>query len=479
MFLFNLIFEKHFISNPKYISVSMPSVFRSRKNIKIRKKNRNMLLVADARKTNNYKLSQINKDFYHRELSLPHRIQSIFNTYCQQTIFLYSSNSDSEKYAKMLRLLQNIYNNRQFEQFFFSELNKDLMSGTINSKLGEGLGFTIQNQTSSVFNIKYIWRKNFFLRTLNQLSNTLFNKKQLISQHQVNKHTLSNLKENKFPIFTLTNKFNQIIVSEPAEEILIRKGVFTTFYNWFLDVFALSDNTRVKYKSWFFVNPKDAVEFRQYIKRKYPASSKEHGLNIVPVNLSMYYKLSRTNHSRVEFRLIPDLSEVTQLITKYKYHKNLYFHPNQQYGQDCFKGQPIYIFQFIDKIDTDKDISKHMNYCYHIPQSMQYKSVFTNYSLALKAKRKLNIYGKNNSFDAVIKILVYNLEDFLNDISVSRTLEKQPFLFIPSKDSYNFIRYNEQETFYVLKNVLPYLFNIQLWIKRIVYSLTTKRPTNI
>ena len=479
MFLFSLIFEKHFISSPKYTSVAMPSVFKFKRNQRIRKKNIDTLLVVDARKTHSYKLSQVNKDFYHRELSLPNKIQSIFNTYCQQVIFLYSSDSDSERYAKMLRLLQNIYNNRQFEQLFFSELNKDLMSGRINSELEGSLDFAVQNQTSSVFDIKYIWKKNFFLRVLNKLSNVLFNKQQLISQNQVNKHTLSGLKENKFPVFTLTNKFNQIVVSEPAEEILMRKGVFTTFYNWFLDTFALNGNTGIKYKSWFFVNPKDAIEFRQYIENKYPASSKEHGLNVVAINLSMYYRLSRANHSRVEFRLVPDLNEVAQLITNYKYKKNLYFHPNQQYGQDYFKGQPIYILQLIDKINTDKNISKHMNYYYRMPKSMQYKSVFTNYNLALKTKRRLNIYGRNNPFNTVIKILVYNLEDVLNDTNISRALEKQLFLFVPSKDSYDFIRCNEQEAFYVLKNISPYLFNIQLWIKRIIYSLTTKRPTNV
>ena len=479
MFLFNLIFEKHFISSPKYTFVTIPSAFKSKRNIRIRKKNISMLLVVDTRKTHNYAPNQINKNFYHRELSLPNKIQSFLNTYCQRVIFFYPSNIHSEKYAKILRLLQNIYNNRQFEQLFFSELNKDLMSGKINSRLKDRLDFAVQNQTSSVFDIKYVWRKNFFLRILNKLSNTLFNKQQLISQNQVNKHTLSALKESKFPVFTLTNKFNQIIVSEPAEEILIGKGAFTTLYNWFLDIFALNSNIRIKYKSWFFVNPKDAIEFRHYIKNKYPASSREHGLNIVAVNLGMYYKLSRANHSRVEFRLIPDLNEVAQLITKYKYQKNLYFHPNQQYGQDYFKGQPIYILQLIDKTNADKDILKHMNYCYHIPQSMQCKSVFTNYNLALKAKRRLNICGRNNSFNTVIKILVYNLEDVLNDINVSMTLEKQPFLFVPSKDSYDFIKYNGQEAFYVLKNISPYLFNIQLWIKRIVYSLTTKRPTNV
>lgn len=480
MFLFNLILEKHFISSPKYISVTMPSVSRSKRNIRIRKKKMNMLLVVDARKRHNDKLNQISKDFYHRELSLPNKIQSLFNAYCQQVIFLYSSNSDSGNYTKVLESLQNIYNNRQFEQPFFSELNKDLMSGKINSKLeGSFLDFVAQDKTSSVFDIKYIWRKNFFLRIINKLNNTLFNKQQLVSQSQVNKQTLLGLKENKFPVFTLTNKFNQIIVSEPAEEILIGKDAFTMLCNWFLDIFALNGNSRIKYKSWFFVNPKDAIEFRHYIKDKYPTSSKEYGLNVVAVNLSMYYRLSRTNHSRVEFRLIPDLSEVAQLITKYKYQKNLYFHPDQQYGRDYFKGQPIYILQLIDKIDTNKNILKHMNYDYHIPRGMQCKLVFTNYNLALKAKRRLNVYGRGNSFNTVIKILVYNLEDILNDINVSRTLGKQPFLLVPSKDSYDFIRYNKQEVFYILKNMSPYLFNIQLWIKRIVYSLTTKRPTNV
>ena len=390
-------------------------------------------------------------------------------------MFLSFSKNSQIKFLKSVDLIKIRKGNTQKNLVF--QLNWSLLGGTASATLDKGSSNLINYKPC----IKYMWYKRLHSRILSNLSYIFSSLLKATHSQKINKTMLESIQYNEFPVFTLVNKFNQIIISElTTNSTLIPKSFLAKIYDWCL--FQLNYSTNTKYKSWFFVNSEDAQEFAQYISKRYTESTKEHGLNVVPVNLSMYYRMSRTLYPQIEFRLIPDLNEIAKLVDKYKYYKNVYFYRNQKHNSDYFKGQPIYIIRPVDQMTKDKNLLEYSSNHYTIrlnPENMQYKTIFTNYNIASKVLKKLNFHLKDHSINTKNKIMVYNLEDFLNDINCNSTMQRKNFEIIPPKCSYEFIKNREQNLSCSLSNISIYLSHIKLWTKRIISSLVSNKPISI
>nr|YP_009295711.1 conserved hypothetical plastid protein [Mastocarpus papillatus]AOL58195.1 conserved hypothetical plastid protein [Mastocarpus papillatus] len=417
-----------------------------------------------------------------KKLLSRHFIIKLFNKYWQETIFLSQPSLTSDYYSNKLKSDGiSVYKNR-YRKFLF-DFSKALIAGRIEANLDKAIEIdTINNNTTE---IKYTWRKglNFSLPT--NFSNLLYYKRQLNFPNPYQLALMKKLQQNKLPVFAVINNFNQVIVAQPPDELISKKSLTDQIYQFYYDCFLLEKDHKTAYEGLFFINSQDAIEYKEYIYNNYRNSSKYMNLNIFATGLDFYYKLVRTSTSKVQFHLIPDLKELGNLIYKYQYNKNIAFHNHQKRGKYSFKGQPIYLIQPVLSKNKQTKETSLVNYTYELAQNGKkqvYEAVFMNYEVALLAWNKF--IQQNNNYRLPVKpnILIYNLEDFLkfHEDENSNNIDKKNFLFIPTKESYEFIKDNISKA---SQRYFPHTFHsqflrFQIITKRIIWSLTSRQPIN-
>ena len=200
-----------------------------------------------------------------------------------------------------------------------------------------------------------------------------------------------------------------------------------------------------------------------YIQRYYNLDEKK--LKIFTCNFNMFYRLMSKFDNKVYFRLVPDLKEVSQLIKTYRYFRNISFHKKQRYGRNYFQGQPLYLIKGESCYISKKQPSE------------KYNLAFTNYNEAISIYNKLRsqITG---SWHKKPNLVVYNLEHFIKDQINSNENYVHPFLIIPSYKSYAFTKNFQlsKSRQLVYNTLLQTASSIQLWSKRIFWSLTSRKP---
>ena len=468
MFLFDSVFNYQSIRSFKYASVQVHHVFSSNKNTKHLSKT---FIVALNKLNHNTKTSvvKIKGTTYKKPL---YKITNIFNIYWKKRIFLSFPRLRLIKSVGLIRI-----KNRSSREEFLFQLNQGLINGTINANLDK----RSNDLANYRLKIKYV-SQSIYLNILQKSNKVIHIINKVIHKKYRYKQNSNSLMLDQFPVFTLVNRFNEIVTSEPSDELLRENGLFVNFYEWCL--FNLGNSTKVKYKSWFFISPKDAREFYNYIKYRYPSTAQLYGLSIAPVNLSVYYRMSRLSYSTVEFRLIPDLDAVSSLINQQKENKNLYFYTSQKYRQDFFKGQPIYLLHyknppsfscgniFLDIAELfDPEILYHPLNELHKHIINQYRHVYTSYDVATKAAEKLDKCLQKSNFDSFTTIIAYNLEDFLVDLKETYNTDMSHISFIPSKDTYEFIKRNKKKLLFSSNVMLFYFKSIKLFFTKIISSL--------
>jgi len=195
---------------------------------------------------------------------------------------------------------------------------------------------------------------------------------------------------------------------------------------------------------------------------------KKNSVKIFTCNISTLYRIMSKFDHKIEFKLIPDLQEISKLIKQYRYSKNISFHSNQQYSKKSFKGQPIYLFNQEDIISYDYNGKNKKMYTYNL--------AFTNYDTAMSAWNKLNYKLLNKQKSSRPDLIVYNLEDFIaNNFNYK---SKNKLLLVPSEDSYNFTKKYQLRTNLdiVYKTISNKISTLELWSKRILWSLTSRQP---
>lgn len=413
--------------------------------------------------------------FANKELVSRNFMTKLINKYWQETIFLSQPNILSDMYSSQLQSDGlAVYKNR-YKKFIF-HFSKALISGRIETILDQSQ--EINNINNSRTEIKYIWKKGFnfspprhFVKLKKQLNYLTSSQLAVVKQ----------LQQNKLPIFTVINNFNQIIVTEPSDELISQQGLIDQIYQFYCNSIVRKTDNRLIHEALFFVNPEDIVEYQASIKNAYIYKNNSANFNIFATGLDFYYKLVRLAPLKVQFHLIPDLQELGNLIYKYQHKRNITVHSNQKYGKDFFQGQPVYIIKSVSSKDKKTQQKKVINYSYNLNNNENYEVVFLNYEVALLAWRKFVMQNINYRLPYVPNILVYNLEDFLKFYEQREKNDKKNLLFVPSQQSYKFIKNNlfNKSQQHITQKFSKKFLRFQIIAKRIFWSLTSRQPINL
>jgi len=429
---------------------------------------RNLFLAAESV----YRFSKSQQD--HSSL-----INDLIHKYWEQTIFLSASSPTSNLYIDQLTKQESLIS-KQMRRKLLITFSKALLNGHVDSNTMIDHG---HNQKRDAHYIQYKWRKVFHIALPYNLKE-IFN-----ARHNLNFPTssqnslLEQLKDNRLPIFVVTNSLRQLVASEPASQAMSKRSINDNLSQWYGSLFPNSRSNVSCNESWFFINPKDANEYRDHIISQYGRSAKQNGLITIASGIDFYYRLNRSASNRVEFRLFPDLNEVGKIITDKKHRQNLVFDKKQNVGRSYFQGQPIYFIEPVLCSKTNSSQKVLVKYSYNTSDTAKkYNAVFLNKDTALLAWQNFYKEMKEYNLPTQPTLRVYNLEDFLKDIEFTNKVEYSNFLFIPGHDAYYSIqnKYNYITGMTTLQAIseplLPYVFTSKLWLQRTIWSLTSRQP---
>ena len=427
---------------------------------------------------------QNNNNLADKDLLSPTFLDHFVNKYWEETIFFSKSNAISDKYYNQLKSYGLSIYKHPYKKFLF-EFSRALITGSMKTHLSQVQN--ISNVASEPTDVQYTWRKGLNCYLSGNLSTIIFNKSKNSFGNRVQLEVIKKTKHHKLPIFAVANGFRQIVVAEPADELVINKNPIDHIHQWYSDNILAYKDKRPAYESLFFINVEDALEYKAYIANKYlnyGTYDNQNHLSVLSSSLDFYYNLIDESHPRVCFRLIPDLKELGQLINEYQYYGNILFHKKQKYGKDYFQGQPIYIIEPIYSKNKENRQNHLISYSYISKDNIDlrtYKSIFMNYDVALLAWKKFISHNTNYSLPSTPQILVYNLEDFLAMHDYDLDLHKISPIFIPSQDSYKFIQLSEkaEKPNTIVRTLLNQSYYFKIFAKRLIWSLTSRQPINL
>lgn len=399
--------------------------------------------------------------------------QKFVNKYLQETIFLSTSNPKSNLYSNKLKASGiSVYQGSQYKNFLY-KFSKDLINDNVKvlSKNLNNISLFPQNY-DGVTSIKYKWLKFF------SLGSGFFEK----NGYQIS--DLSTKTSTKFinetlPFFVIINNNNEIVISESRDQ-LSRMGTLSSIKN---QVLKSNINSKKFYTGLIFINPIDAVEYSKYIQNQYAESTHSTKLKVVPANINLYCKLMFLKDQQIEFRLIPDLKEVSSLVKRYKKYNNISFDKNQKYGNNFFQGQPVYFVKpFYGRLMNDSK-TKEFNYSYLFGNNnhmLNCKIGFLNYETAMDAWQR---FSKNNNYLKIPQkpqIFVSNLELLTQDNKDLKNYKK--ILLLPSISTYTFIKDHIFTSAKNKPNLTYWIINKSLPLKtlchRFLWSLTSRQPVS-
>nr|YP_010337219.1 hypothetical protein MW575_pgp056 [Pseudoerythrocladia kornmannii]UNJ16804.1 hypothetical protein [Pseudoerythrocladia kornmannii] len=325
------------------------------------------------------------------------------------------------------------------------------------------------------------WRKNFNVPTPKRLNFLKKNRRTpnwLTTNH---KAIVKSLKST--PVFIPVNGFQQPILGVPFSEYYMNAfdRIHFFVFEWFLwknDELSLPVT-----KGFVFFNPQDSSEFLSVAQQSSPRSSARYApLQLFAINLGLAYKWSRTSAPRVQFRFVPDIKEVGDLVSHHQYNKNIKCHTSQIINRKKFKGVPIYSIEPVVSKINNKQVSIEYAGDLH-PIEKKRKMLFTSLDTVYKVWENFREQYSEFQLPKQPNILVYNLEDYIQDCESILSKECQDFRIVPNEQSYLFARklnHEDKKTFihfnYKYK-LLPSVRKLKLWSKYVFWSLTTtERP---
>jgi hypothetical protein len=176
------------------------------------------------------------------------------------------------------------------------------------------------------------------------------------------------------PVYTVLNGRGEIVLNKPTK---ISGSKEFNYINQVLYDFCGAFDAKVEKRpqlGLFFLNYEDAKNYLQEVARADIDGTKRLGLSIHCVGLDSAYKITREHHPGIDFRFIPNFTEVKELLTKNIAGPDTIVENGQQqlrfrrrtvnlfpylgkvgsllspsfsllHGNDYFKGVPIYIVQ--------------------------------------------------------------------------------------------------------------------------------------
>lgn len=428
--------------------------------------NKTLNPIINPSSDNNYKL--ISRNFF---------IQLI-NKFWRETIFLSTSNQLSDIYIEKLKSDGLLIYSKEYKNFL-SSFSKALINDRIHFSLDgtNEKNLRISNDTYT----KYIWRKGFNFTWPESNCYLLSLYKQRYLSNRMNKDFGNTLFMYNLPIFTVINNLNQIILSESSNEILLHRSFIESLYYLYSKYFLNKTTTHVKYQALFFINPNDANEYKSYIHNKYVPLKQKSMLSTFSSRFDIYYRLMQIRMKYVDFRLIPDLEELGNLVYKYQYYKNVFFHEDQKYSKKSFQGQPIYFIQPVLAKNKKTGKVELINYEYSNRKQNTYYAAFMNYKTALLAWQKFRQQMFNYNLPNKPSILVYNLESFIKNNNYLSNINLNKIIVVPSVQSYSYLKneINTNNQFSISNKFLHYYSYLKILSQKIIWSLTSKQPVSL
>nr|YP_009396776.1 hypothetical protein [Ophidocladus simpliciusculus]ARW65962.1 hypothetical protein [Ophidocladus simpliciusculus] len=408
-----------------------------------------------------------NKDFITRSFW-----QKLINKYWQETLFISTSNSLSDTYISKVKTSSlSVYKGSAYKRFL-SKFSKGLINGSIQ------LGFSNINNNdislltnSNNISIKYIWFKLYNFNIFRSLYS-----KQYVPQ-KLNFNTQS-INFQTLPLFVLVNDYNELILSESSDQ-LSQFNIFSKLTHLLRKKLI---HSKKSYTGLIFINPEDALEYQESINIKYRNSTRCNKVKSLTSNMHLYYKLLNSTDSNIEFRLIPDLKEISDLLYHYKQYSYISFDASQNYGSNYFQGQPIYLIKSC--VIKDKKSSYHeLKYTYSYTKNddvVQYETVFLDYHTAMNAWKNFRKTYKNSNLPRNPKLHVSNLEQFIK--AYNDKGYKNKLIFLPSVKTYSitkkYMKSHNCIDSYLTKIIANKVLHIKTVCYRILWSLTSRQPIN-
>nr|QCI05405.1 hypothetical protein [Crouania attenuata] len=409
-------------------------------------------------------------------VNAPNVLERFVNRYWQETIVI--SYVDSEN---KIANINNILYSHEYKNLL-TDFGKAIINGQIMVKMNyfdhsNSLKSSqyldrkdSQNLNLDKIKIFYSWKKNINIFSVKKIIYLFSSYTQylLLKLQYLKKSNYQEL--HLFPIFSVVNLFNQMILAES-----------TNRDNFLLDSFSKNvsrySHTHI---GLFFINPKDALEYKKSIQNNYQSIT-DNQLKVFPSKLSTYYRLQILRLSTsTRFRIIPDLREVSKLLTHYQYYKNISINSSQLYGKDYFQGQPIYMIKPFWGFNKQNKKYELMHYSYNFAKEESYSNydaVFCNFQTVIHAWQKFKTEHKDYKLPNLPEIEVLNLEYLLKE-KYHKNLKKNKMIFIPSYESYQFIQ--EGITKNSINNIRNKVTNRMMYLKvisqRILWSLTSRQP---
>nr|YP_010619244.1 hypothetical protein orf478 [Amplisiphonia pacifica]WAX03257.1 hypothetical protein orf478 [Amplisiphonia pacifica] len=437
------------------------------KHFKLDKLNSNNVLISKTHSSNQEMFySLFSKEIENNKLLSRNFWQKLINQYLQETIFLSSANTISSNYIVKLKASGlSVYNSAQHKNFLY-KFSRGLLDGKVNVTTNDldSLNNLVAVHKNNVY-LKYKWFKwlNFKNLTFNKNLSKIFISK------------TSKLFNSSLPLFVIINNDKEIVVAESTDQLSKSRVQFNLYS------YLIQSNKQPKnlYTCLLFVNPQDAIEYRDHIKANFTSSTLSNNIQVVPANIQLYYKLMDLKNNNIEFRLIPDLTEISDLLRKYKKYQNVSFHVNQNYSRQSFQGQPIYFIKpLYVKNKFDKNIKK-LDYLYTVDKdkvTFKYQAAFFNYRTLMGAWKKFKKDNFNYNLPYVPEVSVSNFEFFIQEKNYNN------IIFLPSLQTYDFIQKYPTISLKHQQELKYWLFNKSLHLKTIVcrvfWSLTSRQPTN-
>nr|YP_010336102.1 hypothetical protein MW609_pgp191 [Chroodactylon ornatum]UNJ14508.1 hypothetical protein [Chroodactylon ornatum] len=289
-------------------------------------------------------------------------------------------------------------------------------------------------------------------------------------QFPTNNQKLLLEKLSPFPIFSIENNLRQILLAYPPETYM--KNLSDKLYDYYYRVFEWELDTRATSIGFFFFNPEDALMYETTIWRYGSLSAAELGTSLAFIPFSTAYKLNRTSPPEIRFLFIPDVKEVGDLVTRYRYQygKKMKFHPNQQITKDGFADQPIYT---IENVQVRQGLFSRKEVSYS-GELKDHKYIF----LSLEgAEAAWNTFRKSNPDLRLPRrpnLLVYNFNSFLRDCEMDPDLSNQKFYFMLNREAYKALDKAKKEqptvsdfSIFLHNHVKPQLFLVKIWANRL------------
>ena len=449
MILFNLLSFKDVYYSLKDLSTDIPKVSVNVPPLE-RLLNRRSCLAYTLKKPSF--ILEDEKTLAHKKIERQRLWHKILNNLWSQEIFLSLNSQSLNKYSARVSLLK-INEGLSDHKFLLLKFSRALFDGSIHTSPL----IDFDGSQANFSGLQYSWVKTLKLNYLKIYGSLLSN------ASNIKNDNIKNLLEQKInlnylPLFTISNNFGQMVISEPPTDLNISRH--SRFY------YSENNYRNNTYYGFFFTNYRDAQEYMMHIEKVYKL--KQNNLKVFTCNFTTYYNVMRRFDNHINFRLIPDLKEISQLIKNYRYYRHTSFYKKQNFGRNYFQGQPLYFIKN-GSMDFSYDFSKKL--------TQPSTCLFLNYGDAVRVSNKL----KNDSLNSKKQkttICVYNLESFIEDQLKAEYNNSSPFLVLPSKESYLFVKQQHSQKI----NLISYssysdiLHSIASWSRRIFWSLTSRKP---